>query len=342
MPFIHRLRSLVTHRLHALPVLVLMPHSRCNCRCVMCDIWKANAEGRELGPDDLAPHLETLGRLGVRHVALSGGEALMHSNLFTLCEMLAELGARISLLTTGLLLERHRESIAHHVDEVIVSLDGPPEIHDAIRRVPRAWEKLAAGVAALRETAPRVRLSARSVIQRLNFRHLRATVETARELELDQLSFLAVDVASNAFNRPQPWDQERIAEVAPAAQEVAELEHEIERLVNERAADFRSGFIAESPLKMRRLGRYFAALYGVGEPPPPRCNSPWVSAVIEADGEVRPCFFHPSYGNLHDKPLEEILNGPQAIAFRRRLDVRRDATCRGCVCTLSLPPWRQP
>ena len=47
--------TLTTHRIHTLPVVVLMPHSRCNCRCVMCDIWKANRNGTELSHDDLAP-----------------------------------------------------------------------------------------------------------------------------------------------------------------------------------------------------------------------------------------------------------------------------------------------
>ena len=37
--------TLTTHRIHTLPVVALMPHSRCNCRCVMCDIWKANRNG---------------------------------------------------------------------------------------------------------------------------------------------------------------------------------------------------------------------------------------------------------------------------------------------------------
>ena len=23
-----------------LPIVILFPHSRCNCRCVMCDIWR--------------------------------------------------------------------------------------------------------------------------------------------------------------------------------------------------------------------------------------------------------------------------------------------------------------
>jgi radical SAM protein with 4Fe4S-binding SPASM domain len=66
------------------------------------------------------------------------------------------------------------------------------------------------------------------------------------------------------------------------------------------------------------------------------CNAPWVSTVIEADGEVRPCFFHKPLGNIHDQPLEAILNAPASIAFRRQLEVETDPTCRACVCTLSL------
>ena len=47
-----------THRIYSLPQLVLMPHSRCNCRCVMCDIWQANADKRELTREDLERQLD--------------------------------------------------------------------------------------------------------------------------------------------------------------------------------------------------------------------------------------------------------------------------------------------
>ena len=90
--------------------------------------------------------------------------------------------------------------------------------------------------------------------------------------------------------------------------------------------------------KLRRLPRYFAALNGDGDFPPTICNAPWVSTVIEADGTVRPCFFHDPLGNIHQQPLEAILNAEPAQAFRRRLDVTHDAICRKCVCTLHLSP----
>lgn len=333
-----RRMSTTTHRLYSVPVVVLMPHSRCNCRCVMCDIWKGNRDRRELSRDDLAHHLEAFERLRVRWVVLSGGEALMHSNLWALCELLAEREIKITLLSTGLLLRRWAAEVTRWCDEVIVSLDGSRPVHDAIRRIPRAFEQLADGVAALREVDAGFRVTGRCVVQRENFRDLPNIVDAARTVGLDAISFLAADVSSEAFNRPGGWDGERTGEVALDATEAAELGEIVERLIAERAADFESGFIVEQPAKLRQIARYFLALHGEAELPKTVCNAPWVSAVIEADGAVRPCFFHPAYGNIHQQPLTEILNTPAAIDFRRRLDVERDPICRRCVCTLNLGP----
>ena len=99
-----------------------------------------------------------------------------------------------------------------------------------------------------------------------------------------------------------------------------------------------AGYIAESPLKLRRrLVQYYAALHGHGDFFPNNCNAPWVSSVVESDGTVRPCFFQPPLGNIYESgSLTEILNSPEALRWRRGLDTRRDAICRKCVCTLSL------
>lgn len=39
---------------------------------------------------------------------------------------------------------------------------------------------------------------------------------------------------------------------------------------------------------------------------------------------------------MHEQPLDEILNSPEAVAFRRDLDVKTNPLCKVCVCTLSL------
>ena len=195
-----------------LPILILYPHSRCNCRCVMCDIWKTS-ESREISPADLERHAADIASLGVRWVIFSGGEPLMHSDLFRLCAVLRPLGVRLTILSTGLLLARHARNIVEHLDEVIVSLDGPPDVHNRIRRVAGAFESLSEGIRELRQLRPDFPIAGRCTVQRQNCTSLNATVDTARELGLNSISFLAADMTSTAFNREQVWSTDRQAEV---------------------------------------------------------------------------------------------------------------------------------
>jgi MoaA/NifB/PqqE/SkfB family radical SAM enzyme len=320
-----------------LPILILFPHSRCNCRCLMCDIWRATTSD-ELAAADVAGWLAEWQRLGVRRVLLSGGEALLHSHLWELCDHLRAAGIGITILSTGLLLRRHAAELVQRCDDVVVSLDGPREIHNHIRNIPRAYEKLAEGLAAVRAAGPHVAISARCTVQRANFGYLRATVAAAHELGLDRISFLAADVSSEAFNRPGGWDEQRATSVALEPDDLPLLAAEIDALEQEFAADFARGYIAESPLKLRRrLSQYYAALLGQADFFPNTCNAPWVSSVIESDGTVRPCFFQPPLGNIYQVgSLDAVLNAPEAIAWRQGLDPQRDAICRKCVCTLSL------
>ena len=159
--------------------------------------------------------LPAIERLGVQWVVLTGGEPLMHSQLFSLCAPLKRLGIRITLLTTGLLLSRFAEHVAREIDDVIVSLfDGPPAIHDKIRRIPNAFQHLSAGIRDLRRINPKFAISARSTVQRANAFHLVETVGAARGLGCDSISFLAADVHSSAFNHSEGFSPGKHA--APA------------------------------------------------------------------------------------------------------------------------------
>ena len=312
-----------------LDILVLEPHNRCNCRCVMCDIWK-RTDARELSEQELARHIDDIVALGVRHVVFTGGEPLMHSDLFRLAALLRGRGMKITLLTTGLLLARDASRIVKSMDEVIVSLDGPAEIHDEIRRVPGAFDRLAGGVRAIHQLDPELPVRARCTVQSRNGAHLRETVAAARSMGLGSISFLAADLDSTAFDRPLVWPSSRKSTIAP---ELAVLEREMERLIDEFPPD---GFVVEPPMKLRRIVSHFRAFYGLEPHVAPRCNAPWVSAVWEANGDVRPCFFHPPIGNTANGTLAQIVNGPAATAFRAGLKVAENAVCRRCVCSLYL------
>lgn len=331
-----RARGRATHRLHSLPILALTVHTACNCRCVMCDIWKANADRREISADDLDRHAGAIRALRVQRVMLTGGEPLLHRNLWALCRRLNALRIKVTLVTTGLLVETHAADIAAAADTVVISLDGDRDAHDAIRRVKGGFDRIARGVMALRAEYPAPRLIARSVVQHGNFAALPRTIAAAHRIGFDEISFLAADVSSAAFNRPAPWTADRIAEVTVAPEELGDLAASIARAVSTAPQLFRNGFVAGGRASLDRILQYYTALAGGGAFPEVQCNAPWVSAVLEADGNVRPCFFHPAYGSA-TAGFEEALNSPAAIAFRQSLGVERDRVCQRCVCSLNLP-----
>lgn len=324
---------MISDIIETLPILILYPHSRCNCRCVMCDIWKIDTV-REISVSDLERHAGDIQALGVRWVVFSGGEPLMHSDLFRLSDRLRESGIRTTILTTGLLLAKYSSSIVSRLDDVIVSLDGPREVHDRIRRIPRAFDLLAAGVSAIHAHKPEFPVAARCTVQHENFLSLRETVRTAKTLGLRSISFLAADLTSEAFNRPQGWSSERQAMVALNDEEVNLLENEIETMILELSES--PAYVLETPEKLRRIVYHFRGHLGLVEAVSPRCNAPWVSAVVESDGTVRPCFFHKPLGNIGDDSLREVLNSPRAVRFRSTLNIARNPICRRCVCSLYL------
>lgn len=331
-----RARSRVSGRIESLPILALSVHSACNCRCVMCDIWKANADKREIGFDELSRHVDAIRALRVQRVMLTGGEPLLHRNLWALCSALQSLSIRTTLVTTGLLIDRHAADIASCTDTVVISLDGPPDVHDAIRRVRGGFDRIAAGVMALRAEVPAPRLIARCVVQRDNAAVVGATVAAAHRIGFDEISFLAADVFSPAFNRPEPWPADRAAQVAVGRDDVPVLIDAVNRAVATTAELFANGFVAGGRAALDRIVQYYRALAGDGEYPPVRCNAPWISAVLEPGGVLRPCFFQPPYGAA-SAGLVDALNAESAVTFRRTLDVSGNETCRRCVCSLNLP-----
>jgi len=255
----------------------------------------------------------------------------MHTQLQKLCAMTRARGIRTTILTTGLLLERDAEWIAESVDDLIVSLDGPPSVHDRIRGIPGAFPVLERGICSVRRRNAALPISARCTVQRVNHDVLPETADAAHDMGLNGISFLAVDSASSAFDHTP----ERTVQLGPllalGSAQIDVLARGIENLI---AAWGGRGFIVEGPLKLRRIVTHFRAQLRLCEASAPACNAPWVSTVIETDGTVRPCFFHPPIGRIGDGGVAAVLNSPKAVTFRSELDMSADPICRRCVCSL--------
>jgi MoaA/NifB/PqqE/SkfB family radical SAM enzyme len=328
-----------TNRTFVLPLLIFYPTGRCNSRCVSCDWWKqSGADDLTLG--EIASLADALPALGTRIVVFSGGEPLLRPEVFDAAAHFRSRGMTLHLLTSGVLLERFAERVARQFSRVIVSLDATnAALYERIRGVD-ALATVGRGVARLRRLRPEVPIAGRATLHKANFRELPRLIEYARALGLDRISFLPADVSSLGFGRSAGPDRDLapLHALALDAEEIGELEVLIERTIAVYAGDFESGFVTESPEKLRRLPRYYAALSGAEPFPRVRCNAPWVSVVVEANGSVRPCFFHGSIGNVRQGPIGAIVSR-NLRAFRESLDVGSDPVCVRCVCSLKTS-WR--
>ena len=181
-------------------------------------------------------------------------------------------------------------------------------------------------------------VSIRVTVQRANYLEMPRFVELARHLGARQVSFLAADVSNpHAFGRNLP--DGFAGDIALRPDDLDRFAGTLDELEQERAEDFRTGFIAESPQKLRRILEYYSAICGRGAFPAVRCNAPEFSAVIGASGHVQPCFF------IQGPPLQpagsdlpRVLNDGPMIALRAAIRAGSRKECSTCVCSL----WRDP
>jgi Fe-coproporphyrin III synthase len=315
-----------------LPVVTLYVTERCNSRCVTCDYWRHGRADVDL--ESVAGLLPSLERLGTELVVLSGGEPLIHPDWESIAQLLRRNGLKVWLLTSGLSLAKHARRAAALFDAITVSLDGTDPVTYAAIRGLDAFDKVCEGVraAAAHGVAPSLRVT----LQRANFRQLPAFVELASELGALRISFLAVDIANpHAFGRSGDY----VTDLALRPEDLPVFEELLAILEQRHAEDFRTGFIAESPAKLRRILQYFSAIHGRAPYPAVRCNAPEFSAVIDAQGRVQPCFFisAPPGPQTRGDLLGALNSGPMT-ALRQDIRAGRRAECKTCVCSM----WRDP
>jgi MoaA/NifB/PqqE/SkfB family radical SAM enzyme len=310
-------------RADRLRLLVMAVSDRCDQRCRHCQIWEG-ATSPALSLEERLRVVDEALTAGVTEALLTGGEPLLSADLWPVAERLHAGGARLMLATNGMLLGRYARDVARLFDEVYVSLDGPDAaVHDAQRGV-AAFSRVAAGVSALRATAPALPVTARSVLHAGSIDAFAETIAAARDLGCHRLSFLPLDASSGAFGR-QPRERERLL---PSAAQMLRFESDVERL--RRAGAFEDGFVAESPEKLRRVAAHLRASAGQGTHVRPECDAPWWSSVVEADGTLRPCFFQPAVGDVR----AGLAALRRSESYRRALSSIRseNETCARCVC----------
>ncbi|HOU53434.1 MAG TPA: radical SAM protein [Myxococcota bacterium] len=103
--------------------------NRCNQTCSYCDI--RTDRSMEMSTDAWIAALQEFHSLGLVRASFSGGEVLLRADLSRILSEARSLGMTTSINTNGSLLADRWPEIAPWLDMLVLSLDGPREVHDA-------------------------------------------------------------------------------------------------------------------------------------------------------------------------------------------------------------------
>jgi MoaA/NifB/PqqE/SkfB family radical SAM enzyme len=323
----------VSDTARTLPIIILYVTESCNLKCITCSY--RDALPGELSLDEIKELASRLGKLGLRHIVYSGGEPLLRRDFMDICETFAVPGVKQTLLTNGLLLEKRIKDLYKYFTEIIVSIDGAnAETHNAIRGI-NSFDQITKGIKTLVSLPSRGDVSIRCVIQKKNYSQLADMVELAKSLGVNRISFLSADVLPGAFGRDKSTALQNEG-ILLSPDEINELRGIIDNMMSTYKEDFESGFISETPAKLLHLAEYFEAHTGKSGFPKTICNAPMVSAVITSTGEIQPCFFLPSFGNIRKSPVKELINHSSVKETRNKVRRYELERCKTCVCTLNI------
>jgi molybdenum cofactor biosynthesis enzyme MoaA len=320
--------------------LVLYANSFCNARCAMCDVGSGSRTGIANALIDTPRFLSTTlltkilqdELIAQRRISINFlmTEPLLAPALPELLRLCKERNHTVMLTTNGYLLARRAHEIAGLVDGVQVSLDGPEEIHDAIRG-PGFHAAAIAGIRALRELDEKVAIVINYTISNLNdsclFDFLQQ-VESAG-VRIDMVKYQLLDFVSEQMQAAQNASFPDIPQSTSSLHggidvrkvDTIELSRQLELVRRFRRTSVREvGF--KPPLSsVQSLQAYFDPQ---GDPVPgaDRCITPWVALAVNTAGKAfwhMRCFNEYLLGDVNNENLRGIFYGERAEYFRKRL-----------------------
>jgi len=253
----------------------------------------------------------------VKSIAISGGEPLLHPNIFEFIEYAHSKGIDTYMPSNGVLITGQiasRLKIAG-IRTVNISIEGPKSIHDALRGDGN-YDKALRGLKNLREQDIECTLA--MTIMKPNFEYMHYVMELA-------LAYGVTTVKFQPFNNDFVYDKLKINKFHLTKKEIPELIKEID-LVIFLSKKYK---IQINPIEyMKKMPEYFL---NKGTFKVKTCMVPSFSASISEDGNVYPCWPLAKYGpvgNISKENFDEIWNSQKYKKARQKAS---KGICPGCL-----------
>jgi heme d1 biosynthesis radical SAM protein NirJ len=182
------------------PVVIWNLLRRCNLTCKHCYATSVDKDfDHELSTPQIYRTMDDLKSFGVPVLILSGGEPLMHPDIFPISQRAKALGFYVGLSSNGTLItERNIEQIAEtDYNYVGVSLDGIGATHDRFRRRDGAFDESMRGIRLCQEAGIKVGL--RFTITQDNVEELPRILQLMDDEGIDKLYLSHLNYAGRGY-----------------------------------------------------------------------------------------------------------------------------------------------
>lgn len=308
--------SVLTHRPYRANLEVTY---RCNLRCKMCRLWEAGRDTREqeLTTAEWQRVIDELTTLGVHQFSLIGAEPLIRHDIATIVRHISDHGAECSMTSNGLLLteERIGQLLDAGLSSLTISIDGPPEVHDAIRNHPQLTKKLQRNIEALHRARkqcggrrPEIRLH--STVCRENVANLEAIAQLAMEFRADALSMQYISETPSSAVNGTCLNGICIADdrFTPTTGSLL-LQSEDIPMLRAQMRHLQTGNYHPRPSVAVVQGLNDSQLTS-GRFPLKRCYIPFVSVIVTPTGDLTPCaHLTYTYGNIRQTTISDARKG---------------------------------
>ena len=269
---------------------------QCNRKCAYCSIWRR--PDRDLPTDRILRVVDDLAQAGTLRISFTGGEPLLREDMGEIIRYAHEKGIETKMNSNGALVGEKKQ-VLRYLDMLTLSLEGPAEIHDAIR-----------GRGSFEEV--------REALETARKHHVRTGLATVlTSINLDAVDFI-LDIARQEACRVlfQPATPLRLGGSGEngLAPPVAPYRATIKRLIDKKKAG--DDCIANSLAGLAHLARWPEAARMT-------CACGRISCRIEPDGTVLYC----SRESLPLKPKNCV-----QVPFRDAFENLVPVACTDCWC----------
>lgn len=298
---------------------------RCNTKCAMCNIWELKATD--------ALSIEQMERIfadpvyaRVEYIILAGGEPTLRNDLPEMVEIMHKHMPKLKklMIASNVInrasVQKQYPKIARYCAQhkirltLGVSLDGIGEMHDQVRGVPGAFEKVMENVKFMQELQKEVPfgMSIDPTIFSMNVREMQKLKDFADRLNLP-ITFQFAAMADGYYNNS-------------ALEDVLSVDESGRRSI----VDFLKQQIAQSSL-FDALAYYYAEVIEQAEGATERnlpCPFSDQGLVLNPDGTLQYCHNSQPIGSALKKSSSELYYSAENLEYRRQKIQQQ--TCSSC------------